>query len=213
MRQSQCLVTIADHTETAHLGRVFRLQKATTQLLVSIDKKGALHADTDQALRKYYKVYSRAKGSLKSCGRTKPVVDELFAIFDTLTDDLGLKQPAYLYETLNTFDEMKESIFKLLELDLKPTTRGRLLKLIEEVGKLSGIASAGDQHATFEAAIPVCRGIRLLLDPKSGYPLPRENPGLDYILDIQGLNDEFIEYAKIASSVEMEGSGDSHPKP
>ncbi len=205
--QLDLLRTIKLHTEQIHKGRVVRLRIATEMLVECSEdpNRGPLHADMDIAKRKFYKVYSRAKGLIKKSGRTDHEIDRLFAIFDQISQGLGLNGPTYLYETQNTFDEMKPLIDDVLRMKIDQPLQKQLDDLVVDIGKLSGKGAGGDQFKSLSAAIPVCRRIRSLYD--TFYKLSDEKVLYEKFLEIQGLNEEYIGWAKIEEEV---SGGDRH---
>lgn len=198
-KQLELIEKVTPQVETYDLPRLIFLRAATQRAKDSLldDKRGPLHRET---ANQFYNLvigyrYSKSFFDQIKSDDTADSFDELFAIANRVADAYGLDDSTKTQITASSFTQMHKLVLQLLQMDIPDDLRTQLEAMKEPLGHVIATAALGDRFKTFKAAIPVCKQLHTL------YPLflkvrPGE-PAYNVILEIQGLNDTYVDYAQI----------------
>lgn len=193
--------------EKPELGRYMRLSKVAEQVIQKLEDsdKGPLHPETGRALRKYGFVFAKAETFLRRVKTAKTAVDieQILKFAKDIKDALQLNEAIYTYNTQAALDEIVVKINDALSQNPPTQLRKKLEDVkLADIPRVIAKSATGDHSKTYTAAIPLCHKIRTLYD--EFYAIPADTSLFDVLLDIQGINEEYIEFAKIEEEVSKE---------
>lgn len=195
--QIELINSIEPFVERIDLARLFVLKRASETVFNSIDKNGLGNAKTFQEYQKLIVAYRYSIAFMEQIRsvETTDAVAGLLQINDLIIKEYGFDDSPYTKITSSVFNQIYELIKQIRELNLSPALQEGLAGLLAPVGKTIAIADQGDRPRTFEAAEPVYFQISAL------YPLFDEvamsDVAFNLIMEIQGLNEFYAEYAQI----------------
>ncbi|MBI1859490.1 MAG: hypothetical protein HYR96_01055 [Deltaproteobacteria bacterium] len=189
--------------ERPEIGRYKRLWNVAEQVVEKLKMKGPLNPETTRALRKYSVVFAKAENFL---GRVKSEklageIDQILRIYKDLAAALQISVEIYTYNTSTVLDEFVSKINDAISQNPPKYLRDKLeeLKLVDIPSIKPKSEATGDSFKTYKAAIPVCHKIRALYP--AFYAIADTTTLYAVLMDIQGINEEYIELTRIEEEV------------
>ena len=184
-----------EHLESARLNFIKRNVLAVKS---SLEQNGLAHAATMRSYQQLIVAFRYSSSFLKQLESefNSKAIKELFDISELIVKARGFDDTPYTQITANVFSEMHQLFLQLQTLASLPADlKNQINALIPKLGNVIAIAKQGDRPKTFAAAVPLSKEITAL------YALfgrvQHANPAFDVILDIQGLNEFYAEFAQI----------------
>ena len=164
----------------------------------SLNQNGLAHAATMRSYQQLIVTFRYSVSFLKQIetNDTTVAIRELLDINELIVKARGFDDTPYTQITANVFSEMYQNLLNLKGLSSLP--EGLIKKinsLTPKIGNVIAIAKQGDRPKTFAAAVPLSQEVTRL------YPeferVQFSNPAFNIILDLQGLNEFYSDYAQI----------------
>lgn len=185
--------------ERHQLARLFVLKKSAENVLESIDKFGISNMQT---MRKYQELIVAYRFSLAffqeiETEDTRDEIAQVLQLNDQISTARGFDDSPYTQLTGSVFNQMHQLVLQLSDnnTSVSPELKQKLSDLKAPLGQVIAVAKEGDRPKTFDAAIPVYRRIEAL------YPdfnlIMSSHSAFNLVLEIQGLNEFYAEYAQI----------------
>jgi len=196
-RQMELLQSIEKYTERSDLARLFVLKKADQTVIDSITRLGMGHMQT---IRDYQTLivafrYSSEFFMRVQTQRNKKAILEIISIGDAIAQARGFDDSPYTQITKSVFGQMKKLIDDMQGLVLPQDLLEKLFALRPAMGEVIAIASQGDRPKAFAAATALHSKLIELYPAFS--TLSISNPAFEIILNIQGLNEFYAEFAQL----------------
>jgi hypothetical protein len=178
-------------------GRLIVLKNATEQTINRIKTDGLLHTRT---LNEYLKQYITYKSSTAYFNYVNSAViavnvKNLYEIMDAISKERGLDDFSFNKMTYNTFSQMHALIQEVMKGNIDPALKEELIQINVDFGHLLATANLGDNIPTFKAGEEMYHKIEALYP--QFFKISNSGPMYDVILNIQGLNELYSEYAGI----------------
>ena len=193
------MTPVADRIELARLNLI---RRNLVTVKAAIEKNGLAHAGTMRSYQQLIVTFRYSNSFLKQMetALTEEAIKELFDISEAISKDRGFDDTPYTQITANVFSEMYQLILQLKSLSTLPAALiPQLDALVPKLGNVIAVAKQGDRPRTFEAAVPLSKQITALYSLLEG--IQHSNPAFEVVLDIQGLNEFYSEYAQIEGSL------------
>jgi hypothetical protein len=195
--QIAVIAKIKRFVDVQDLGRLIVLKNATQQTIDRINVDGIAHTRT---LNEYLKQYITYKSSTAyftyiSTPVIADYVKQLYDIMDNIAHERGLDDFTFNKMTYNTFSQMHILLTELVKGNVSEELKAELNSLNVDFGHLLAIANSGDNIPTFKEGADMYHKIEALYP--SLYTAANKGPLYDLILNIQGLNELYAEYAGI----------------
>ncbi|MDO9181968.1 MAG: hypothetical protein Q7U04_06150 [Bacteriovorax sp.] len=195
--QLTLITKIKRFVDTQDQGRLIVLKNSTEQTITAIKTNGLTHTKTlNQYLNQFvtYKT-STSYFSYINTAVIAPDVKSLYDIMDAITKERGLDDFTFNKMTYNTFSQMHLLLQELAKGNISDELKSALANITVDFGHLLATANSGDNIPTFKAGAEMFHKIEAL------YPLlyqaASRGPVFDLILNVQGLNELYGEYAGI----------------
>lgn len=192
------ILPTTEQTERARLGFI---KKNLNLVKTSIQEKGLAHAAT---MRNYQQLIIAFRYSVSFFKQIETefsvkALKELSDINELIVKARGFDDTPYTQITANVFTEMYQLVQQLSSLSNLPQgLQPKLQSLVPKIGNVIAIAKQGDRPKTFNTAIPLSQEITALYADFAR--VQHANPAFNIVLDIQGLNEFYAEYAQIEGS-------------
>lgn len=178
-------------------GRLIVIKNATEQTINRVKTDGLIHTRT---LNEYLKQFITYKSSTAYFNYINSAViaievKKLYDIMDGISKERGLEDFTFNKMTYNTFSQMHALIQEVLKANIDPALKEELTAINVDFGHLLATANGGDNMPTFRAGEEMYRKIEALY-PKF-FKISNSGPLYDIVLNIQGLNELYSEYAGI----------------
>lgn len=180
------------------LARLRLIETNVRVALSSLNEFGLAHANTNRAMQQVIITfrYSNAFFTQIQTLKSRQSIRALLETNDQVTRKLGFDDTPYTQITAYVYSQMHKLFMQLKDSGvLAPSLREKVENLIVPMGHLIALAKQGDRPLTFDAAVPLQRLITEL------YPLmnaiTQSDAAFDIILEIQGLNEFYAEFAQI----------------
>lgn len=178
-------------------GRLIVLKHATEQTINRIKIDGLIHTRT---LNEYLKQYITYKSSTSYFNYVNSAViamnvKSLYNVMDSISKERGLDDFSFNKMTYNTFSQMHALIQEVMKGNINTDLKEELTQINVDFGHLLATANLGDNIPTFKAGEEMYHKIEALY-PKF-FKISNSGPMYDIILNIQGLNELYSEYAGI----------------
>ncbi len=196
-RLSSLLQSTEKYTERVELARLFVLKQSIETVLASIEKYGMGHMQT---IRDYQSLIVAFRFSGEFFTRvqtdnTRAAIQEALQISQHIAEARGFDDSPYTQITKSIFSQMKKLIDDLQGVALPPALLEKLYALRPGIGDVIAIASQGDRPKAFAAASALHSRIIALYPEFSTIAIA--NPAFEIILNIQGLNEFYAEFAQL----------------
>lgn len=196
-RQIDLLDSIRPFVERQDLGRFVLLRGASQAVIDAITNKGLMSLVTihsyEELIMKYR--YSVVYFSEISTASTEPAIKEAREIAEQIAKQLNYDDSVFTQVTFNTYDQMHKLVVELLGMTISKELRDELDGLIAPLGDLTSKAKSGDSYEIYQAAIPCASSIQKMY--RLFYQVPSSDSAFELVLEIQGLNEWFIEKSRI----------------
>lgn len=189
------LAPVAERVEAA---RINFIRRKLGSVKTAIETNGLAHAGTMRSYQDLIVAFKYSNSFLKQMesDSTKEALRELKLLSEEIREDRGFDDTPYTQITASVFSEMYQRVNQLKSLaNLPEDLVSELDRLVPELGNVIALAKQGDRPRTFDAAIPVSRKITALYSQLDR--IQQSNPAFDVVLDLQGLNEFYAEYAQI----------------
>lgn len=195
--QLNLIAQIKRYVDVQDQGRLIVIKNATEQTINRIKTDGLTHART---LNEYLKQYITYKSSTSYFSYVNSAVitykvKNLYDIMDLIAKERGLDEFTFNKMTYNTYSQMHLLLQELQKNSMSEELKTELVALNVDFGHLLATANSGDNIPTFKEGAVMYQKI-VALYPKF-YELANRGPVFDLILNIQGLNELYAEYAGI----------------
>lgn len=187
------------YVERSQFARLFVLRKVTQKTLTSVQTIGLGNMAT---MRSYQEMIVAFRFSVTYFHELKnekneKVIDSILAISKKIEQDRGFDDSPYTQITASVFTQMHVLILELISRDgvVDDALKAKLVALKAPIGYVIAVAKEGDRPNTFKAAVPVYHQIAALymdFDKIMG-----THAAFNSIIEIQGLNEFYAEYAQI----------------
>ena len=184
-----------EHLESARLNFIKRNFLVVKN---SLQQNGLAHAATMRSYQQLIVAFRYSSSFLKQLESefNTLAIKELFDINELIVKARGFDDTPYTQITANVFSEMHQLFLQLQTLASLPADlKNQINALIPKIGNVIAIAKQGDRPKTFAAAVPLSKEITALYVTFGR--VQHANPAFDVILDIQGLNEFYAEFAQI----------------
>jgi len=185
-------------TERLETARLSFLKRNFLAVRTSLQQNGLAHAATMRSYQQLIVAFRYSNSFLKQLESeyTIGALKELYDINELIAKARGFDDTPYTQITANVFSEMHQLFLQLETLaSLSPDLKNPIHALIPKMGNVIAIAKQGDRPKTFAAAVPLSKEITALYAAFG--KIQHANPAFDAVLDIQGLNEFYAEFAQI----------------
>jgi hypothetical protein len=196
-RQMDLLDAVRPYVERQDLGRLYLLHQVSQAVVDSIDQNGPMHVETMRAYQNLIVTYRYSKVYFQqiTTAETDAQIQEVQGIAENFAKEYGFDDSPYTQITYNVFSQMYKLVLQLEAMPISDALKAKLDDLKAPIGEIIAIAKGGDDYVTFQAAIPRAQMIQQL------YPLFYQVASSDaafyLVLEIQGLNEWYIERSRI----------------
>lgn len=197
-RTVQILEVLQNTSEQLDRARLGFIKRNALMVKSSIKDKGLAHAATMRSYQQLIVAFRYSSSFLKqlSTESTGESIKELVDINELIVKDRGFDDTPYTQITANVFTEMYQLVLQLSTASTLPEgLKPKLDSLVPKLGNVIAIAKQGDRPKTFKAAVPLSQEITALYADLGR--VQHANSAFDTVLDIQGLNEFYAEYAQI----------------
>ena len=202
--EMQIMRALERGTVRLDLARLRLIETNVRLALSSLNEFGLAHANTNRMMQQVIITfrYSNAFFTQIQTVDSRQSIRSLLETNDQVTRKMGFDDTPYTQITAYVYTQMHKLFMQLKDNGvLTPVLRDKIENLIVPMGHLIAIAKQGDRPRTFDAAVPLQRQISEL------YPLmnaiTQSDAAFDIILEIQGLNEFYAEFAQI-SAIKLE---------
>jgi hypothetical protein len=191
------LIKIKRFVDVQDQGRLIVLKNSTEQTINRIKTDGLIHTRTLNEYLKQYITYKSSTAYFSYINSSAIAMDvkSLYDIMDAISKERGLDDFAFNKMTYNTFSQMHALIQEVMKGNIDASFKEELNAINVDFGHLLATANGGDNIPTFKAGEEMYRKIEALY-PKF-FKVSNSGPLYDIILNIQGLNELYSEYAGI----------------
>lgn len=195
--QITLITKIKRFVDVQDLGRLIVLKNATQQTIDRINTDGITHTRTLNEYLKQYITYKSSTAYFSYINTAVIALDvkKLYDIMDGIAKERGLDDFTFNKMTYNTFSQMHLLLTELAKGNISEELKASLTTLNVDFGHLLATANSGDNIPTFKEGADMYHKIEAL------YPLlyqaASKGPVYDLILNVQGLNELYAEYAGI----------------
>lgn len=196
-RQLLILEKIEPFVEQHDLGRLFILRQASQRVLSSIAASGLAHMKTLREYQtlivtyRYSNAYFKKIGSQFNQGR----IAELLRLVDRIIEDRGFDDSPYTQIIASVFTQIRTLLLELSKLSVPDSLKAKIQALMPDFGNVLALAKQGDRPRAFEAATALYRKLRTLNPELNDASVSKV--ALESVLQVQGLNDFYAEYAQV----------------
>ncbi|MFM8315859.1 MAG: hypothetical protein ACKOA8_16380, partial [Deltaproteobacteria bacterium] len=185
----------AEQLDKARLGFI---KRNALMVKSSVQEKGLAHAATMRSYQQLIVAFRYSSSFLKQLATeySGEAIKELVDIHEAIVKARGFDDTPYTQITANVFGEMYQLVKQLSTVSVLPAgLKPKLDALIPKIGNVIAIAKQGDRPKTFKAAVPLSQEITALYGDLG--KVQHANSAFDIVLDIQGLNEFYAEFAQI----------------
>lgn len=189
---------LSQDIELLDSARIFLIRRHCETIKTSIQAKGLAHAGTMRSYQQLIVTFRYSTAFFKSIesDNNEKHLKEVLTLYQAIVTDRGFDDTPYSQIVGNTFTEIHRLLQDLKKVaDLPADLTKEINDLVAPVGNLIAVAKLGDRPKTFKAADPLYRKIVTLY--KAFSKIQHSNPAFNIILEIQGLNEFYGEFAQI----------------
>jgi hypothetical protein len=196
-KQLNLIVEIKRYVDVQDQGRLIVLKNATEQTIARIRSDGLIHTKTLNEYLKQYITYksSTAYFSYISSPVIVPLVENLYRDMESIASERGLADFNFNKMTFNTFSQIHLLLQDLAKNKIDDELKTILTELNIDFGHLLATANTGDNIPTLEKGEVMYHKIAALYP--HFFQAANKGPFYNLILNIQGLNELYAEYAGI----------------
>ena len=197
-RAKSLINSILPATDRIETSRLTFLKKNIIATETAVEQNGLAHAATMRSYQHLIVAFRYSSSFFKQIetGYSVNALKELVDIYELIVKARGFDDTPYTQITANVFTEMHQLVLQLKSLSTLPDSlKPKLDALIPKLGNVIAVAKEGDRPKTFSASIPVSKEITALYADFG--TIQHANSAFDIVLDIQGLNEFYSEFAQI----------------